>query len=303
MGKIFDIQKFSVNDGPGIRTLVFLKGCPLRCQWCSNPESQHSRFELMHYQNLCDLCGKCVIACPNDRIKIDKQVRIYEKAGCLTCGICVDSCPKSAMRLVGKDVEIEAVVSIAKQDYLFYLNSGGGVTIGGGEPLMQPEFLHELLFQLKEIGIHTAIETCGYAEWEVFEKISPYLDLFLFDVKHTNAEKHRKFTGKSNKLILQSLAKLLSQDVSIIIRIPLIPGFNDDSDTIRDICSFLAENDGMKSIQRVDLLPYHKLGTNKYRALAREYECDMLETQIASEVDDLEKIVQSFGFESKVEYL
>lgn len=303
MGKIFDIQKFSVNDGPGIRTLIFFKGCPLRCKWCSNPESQLSRFELMHYQNLCDLCGKCVQVCPNDQIKLENQERIYDKAGCLACGACVDSCSKSALRLAGKEVEIEELVSIAKQDYLFYLNSGGGVTIGGGEPLMQPEFLHELLYQLKEIGIHTAIETCGYAEWEVFEKISPYLDLFLFDVKHIDPDKHRIFTGKSNQLILQSLAKLLSRDVSVIIRIPLIPGFNDDSETINNICSFLSDNDGMKSIQRVDLLPYHKLGTNKYRALARDYELEKIETQIAADVDVLEKVVQSFGFESKVEYL
>lgn len=303
MGKVFDIQKFSVNDGPGIRTLVFFKGCPLRCQWCSNPESQQSRFELMHYQNICDLCAKCTEVCPNGQIIIKNNQRVYDTKGCLLCGKCVDTCSKTALRLAGRDETVSDIVSITKQDYLFYLNSGGGVTIGGGEPLMQPAFLKKLLFQLKEIGIHTAIETCGYAEWEVFNSIFQYLDLLLYDLKHIDSEKHLKFTGKSNKRILDNLSKLLIKDTSVIIRIPLIPGFNDDSDTIRGICSFLSDNDVKKTINRVDLLPYHKLGTNKYQALARNYELKTAETQIADDIKGLEEIVQSFGFESRIEIL
>ncbi len=257
----------------------------------------------MHYKDLCSFCGKCADVCPNDCIRIEGERRIYDKTNCIACGVCVESCPHSAIRLAGKHVAVEDVVSIVKQDYLFYLNSGGGVTIGGGEPTMQPEFLHALLARLKEIGIHTAIETCGYTDWGVFEKVLPCLDLLFFDVKHIDPVKHQKFTGKMNTPILQNLSKLLTKDVSVVIRIPLIPGFNNDPDTINGICTFLAKHDTQGSVKRVELLPYHKLGVNKYKALNRVYGLEMIETPLAADSEKLEKVVQSFGFDSRIEYI
>jgi choline trimethylamine-lyase activating enzyme len=302
-GKIFDIQKFSVNDGPGIRTLIFFKGCPLRCKWCSNPESQHVSFELLHYRDLCTSCGKCAEVCPNHCVQIDDGLRTYDKSGCIACGACVEPCPKSAIRLAGQDMTVEEIVSIVKQDYLFYLNSGGGATIGGGEPTMQPDFLHALLAQLTDIGIHTAMETCGYADFKIFERVSPLLDLFLFDVKHMDPEKHQHFTGKGNTPVLENLSGLLAVGAPIVVRIPLIHGFNDDPDAIRQICSFLASHDKKGSVKRVELLPYHKLGTNKYRALGRNYELEALRTPPVADIEALSKEIQLSGFESKIEYI
>ena len=240
VGKIFDIQKFSVNDGPGIRTLVFFKGCPLKCQWCSNPESQRRRVELMHFQDLCQLCEMCSKDCETDCIQIRDGKWGYNEEKCISCQSCAEACPSRAIRFAGKDITVEEVVSVADQDYLFYLNSGGGVTIGGGEPTMQPAFLCKLLQRLKELGIHTAIETCGHTDWQVFEELLPNLDLLLFDIKHIDPEVHRTFTGKSNQLILENFSKLLSNEVPMIVRIPLIPNFNDSKQCMADICSFVS---------------------------------------------------------------
>jgi glycyl-radical enzyme activating protein len=303
MGKLFNIQKYSVNDGPGIRTLAFFKGCPLSCKWCSNPESQKMNPEIMFFNNLCKLCGACEVTCENNCISVEKDTRKYERSDCRVCGNCVTACPNRTIRIVGKDYSVEEIVSIAKKDYLFYFNSGGGVTIGGGEPTMQPEFLNSLLSELKKTGIHTAIETCGHFQWDTFEKSLPLLDLVLFDIKHMDPGIHKKFTGQSNHLILENLARLLNKELSVIIRIPLIPGFNDDPDVMAGICKFLEKHDNYGSVKWINLLPYHKLGVNKYKALDKEYDLNGLETPVESDIQALKAVISSYKYECKVEYI
>ncbi len=303
MGTIFDIQKYSVNDGPGIRTLIFFKGCPLRCRWCSNPESQGISPEILFFDNICNRCGNCANKCQTRSIKIDSDIRFFDNSTCTICGACVNACPNRALRIAGKAADVDEIIAIAKQDTLFYFNSGGGVTIGGGEPTMQPEFLYSLLTELTNIGVHTAIETCGYSKWETFEKIAPLLDLILFDIKHMDGEIHKQYTGKSNELILKNLSRLLEMNVPIVIRVPMIPGFNVEADFIHDMCKFLNEFDNNQSIQHIELLPYHKLGLNKYQALNQPYLLEGTETPTASEMEVLRDIIVSCNYECKIEYI
>ncbi len=301
-GTIFNIQRYSVNDGPGIRTLVFFKGCPLRCAWCSNPESQSKNRQIMYFENLCSRCGACVAACSNGCIVIEDDNRVHDPNICTICGHCENACPNSAVKLVGEKMRIEEVIAIAEKDYLFYLNSGGGVTLGGGEPTMQAAFAAQLLSGLKGLGIHTAMETCGYTDWSIFEKLLPNLDLLLYDVKHCDPAIHRLQTGKSNARILKNLENLLKGDIPVIIRIPVIPGFNEDIGTMEDIVSFLSQHDG-GIIERVDLLPYHKLGIGKYAALDCSYQLEGSETPGDEVMADFKQIFIKKGFNTIVEYL
>jgi glycyl-radical enzyme activating protein len=305
VAKIFDIQKFSIHDGPGIRTLVFFKGCPLHCSWCSNPESQKSTCELMVYEQRCAFCGTCVDACPTQSIELVKgpsgHAHRVDRKRCRACGECVKVCPNDALRLAGREVSLDEVFSVILQDYLFYLNSNGGVTLGGGEPTMQPEFAQALLRKCKQHNIHTAIETCGYTEWNVFESSIEDLDLVLYDIKLMDAEKHRSYTGVSNERILRNAIRLLERDVSIVIRIPIIAGVNDSRENIAHMMEFLKRHDRRGRIQRVELLPYHKLGVNKYRALGRHYELGDRPKPSSGFLNDAELLVRSFGFESRIE--
>lgn len=301
-GTIFNIQRYSVNDGPGIRTLVFFKGCPLRCAWCSNPESQKKTRQIMVFDNLCTLCGTCAAVCPSNCITIQKDKRIYDSKNCDRCGQCESACPNSAVKLVGEKMRVGDVIAIAEKDYLFYLNSGGGVTLGGGEPTMQAAFAAQLLSGLKGLGIHTAMETCGYTDWSVFEQLLPNLDLLLYDLKHFDAAIHRRHTGKSNARILKNLVNLLQGDVPVIIRIPVIPGFNDDVGTMEDIASFLSQHKG-DIIERIDLLPYHKLGIGKYAALDIAYQLEGSETPDDEVMADFKQIFIKHGYDTMIEYL
>ena len=302
-GIIFNVQRYSVNDGPGIRTLIFFKGCPLRCEWCSNPESQHKQRQIMFFGNLCSCCGACTDACPNGCITVDNGNRVYNPANCDRCGCCQDMCPNSAIKLVGEKMRVEEVVTVAEKDYLFYLNSGGGVTLGGGEPTLQAPFAAQLLQELKVLGIHTAMETCGFSEWPVLERLTPNLDLLLYDVKHIDPTIHNRHTGKSNERILSNLKKLLKGKTPVIIRIPVIPGFNNDAQTMKEIASFLSQHNGSGVLERVDLLPYHKLGVGKYEALSCIYNLKDCKTPGDELMEDLKKIFVNQGFDTFVEYL
>ena len=301
-GIVFNIQRYSVNDGPGIRTLVFFKGCPLRCEWCSNPESQSRKRQVMYFENLCSHCGACVTACPQDCIFLTGEKRAYNPTGCLVCGACESDCPNTAVKVVGERMSIQEMVAIAEKDYLFYLNSGGGVTLGGGEPTMQPAFAARLLKELKAIGVHTAMETCGYTKWPVFEQLTPHLDLLLYDVKHFDPHIHQQHTGKSNARILNNLKHLLKENTPIIIRIPVIPGFNDNAQTMKNIASFLGRHDN-GIIERVDLLPYHKLGVGKYAALNCAYALEDCQTPDDDVMSGIKDIFVKKGFQTIVEYL
>mgnify|MGYP001540650927 FL=1 len=252
---IFDIQRNSFVDGPGIRTTVFFKGCNLRCKWCHNPESQSFEKQMLFYKDKCTGCGKCREVCPN------------HLQSCDFCGKCELYCPAEARKICGREYTSDEVLAEVIKDKAFYDNSGGGVTFSGGECMLQLDFLREILDKCKSAGIHTAVDTAGNVPWESFEKILPFTDLFLYDIKAFGAELHRKGTGVSNELILENL-KNLSGRADIIVRIPVIGGYNDNDEEIRQIADFLKQI----KIIKAELLPYHAMGEHKYTALGRNTE-------------------------------
>jgi pyruvate formate lyase activating enzyme len=269
-GLIFNLQRYSLHDGPGIRTVVFLKGCPLHCLWCCNPESQRMEPELEFRPSLCKKCGACISACPEDAIHPNVDCIPAEKINrgkCTLCGKCVSVCPNEALRISGQWMDPEKVFDECLKDADVYRRSGGGVTLSGGEPLFQPEFSLELLQKLFNRGIHTAIETSGFASWETFETIIPYIDLFLFDIKHTNSQKHAAITGIPNEGIIGNLNKLASRSKKIILRIPLIPGFNDDIENLNSIVKLSTS----LSINEINLMPFHQFGKEKYVRFGSQY--------------------------------
>jgi len=265
-GTIFDVQRYSLDDGPGLRTSVFLKGCPLRCAWCANPESQHMRPELLFFESSCLTCGTCVGACKaGSRSIADNHVQ-WDRQACTKCGDCVQICPAQATVWSGRRIAAGEVVQQVLRDLVFY-EDGGGLTLTGGEPLLQPAFAEALLRLAKVEQIHTAIETTGNAPWKTIELLQPYIDLWLFDLKHMDSQLHRHWTGLGNELILSNLRKLAQLGAPIRVRLPLIPGVNMDSDNLRQTADFVAKLGG--AVQSLDLLPYHKLARAKYEALGR----------------------------------
>lgn len=263
-GIIFDIQRYSLHDGPGLRTNVFLKGCPLRCQWCANPESQQMQPELALSEHNCIDCGQFADPCAGC------WVAAHASGGRATAlGERVAICPTGALHWVGERRSAGAVIAEVLRDAPFYA-AGGGMTLTGGEVTMQPDFAEALLRLAKGAGIATAMETCGHTQWAVFERLLPFLDLVLYDLKHVNSAVHRQFTGFGNELILDNLRRLAAQHAPLVVRVPLIPGFNADPVSLTAIAEFVAQLGA--AVQRVDLLPYHTLGKAKYRALGREYQ-------------------------------
>ena len=254
-GIIFDIAHGSFVDGPGIRTTVFFKGCNLRCAWCHNPESQAFSPELLHYRDQCISCGKCESICHRD--------------SCILCGTCALYCPVSARELCGKSVSLQEVMDEILIDRDFY-GQTGGLTVSGGECMLQPDFLESLLKAAKRKGIHTAVDTAGNVPWSVFERILPYTDLFLYDVKSMDSAVHRQYTGVENTLILQNLQELLRRRTPLWIRMPIIPGVNDTQQEMTALRSFLDQHG---QPEKIELLPYHAMGENKARALDREPVC------------------------------
>lgn len=249
---IFDIQRNSYIDGPGIRTTVFFKGCNLRCAWCHNPESQQAKPQMMFYQNKCTGCGKCKEKCPNALEKCD------------LCGKCTLFCPHDAREICGKEYTADEVLREVIKDKTFYENSGGGVTFSGGECMLQIDFLEEILRKCKENGIHTAVDTAGYVPYERFERILPYIDLFLYDIKCFDREKHKQYTGVDNELILENFKKLSAAGKPLWVRIPIVPTVNAQSEEMLGIKDFL-QTCGQP--EKIELLPYHPMGEHKYSVL------------------------------------
>lgn len=297
-GRVFNIQRFSVNDGVGIRTIVFLKGCPLKCKWCSNPESQESTIQLIYNEANCIKCGRCIKKCNKDAIYYEDNICKIHWDKCNNCGECVDSCFGKALELEGKDLTVEEVIIEIKKDYSHFLRSNGGLTISGGEPLMQKEFTRELLLEAKRNGINTAIETTAYAKEEDIKEILPLVDMFLLDIKSINNEKHIEFTGVSNEIILNNAKLIAKEGKEVIIRVPIIPKFNDDIKSIREIARFVR---ALEVVDMINLLPYHKLGVNKYRSLGRKYELDKLELLTEEKIARLKKEVVKEGLLCKIE--
>jgi len=297
-GIVFNIQKYSIHDGPGIRTVVFLKGCSLKCEWCSNPESNQTDIEIMYNSGICMLCKQCISVCTIDALKLDeeKQFININRIECDKCEKCVEICPTGALTLAGRYMSVEEVLQEVKKDILFYRKSGGGITLSGGEPGSQPDFSEAILKSVYSMGVHTAIETCGYYSYEILKRLVKWTDLFLYDIKHVDELKHIHGTGVSNKLILNNFRKLIEDGASVIVRIPVIPGFNASKEDMRLICQFLSKIDGFKEIH---LLPYHRLGDSKVISLGKAKKMRRKPLP-GKELLDLKEAVAQFGFKVQI---
>ena len=263
---VLDIQRFSLHDGPGIRTTIFLKGCPLNCIWCCNPESQSPRSELSYDVSKCNHCGLCITECPNDVFALANNRLSVDSLSCDFCGDCTTVCESEALKIYGYPLSPAAIIKETLKDRTFYEASGGGITLSGGECMMQPVFVLELLKAAKSEGLHTCIETCGFAQEANFAKILPYTDLFLFDFKMADQHKHKAYTGQSNELILRNLEFLNSNGAEIILRCPIIPGVNDTLEHFDHIAALYHK---LKGIKKVEVLPYHNFGDHKYEPIGK----------------------------------
>lgn len=278
-GTVFDIQKYSIHDGPGIRTTVFLKGCPLTCSWCANPESQKTSPQIGFKRRLCTSCGTCIATCTREAIREDDEFgRVIDYESCDLCLRCVNACPNGALETIGRLMDAASVVEEVCQDSVFYRRSGGGVTIGGGEPYDQPDFLLELVRSLRDEGLHVAVDTTGCARWQDIEATLPFVDLFLYDLKAVDERLHFELTGVSNRLILDNLRSLVERGKAVCVRVPVVPGYTDTPSNILAIGEYLAE---LGSSVTVTLLPYHKLGIGKYGRLGMKYSLGELEPPTA----------------------
>jgi pyruvate formate lyase activating enzyme len=287
---VTNIQGYSIHDGPGIRTVVFLKGCGLECQWCSNPECISPQPEVGFIKALCTKCGKCAEVCPDGALVCEagKLPRI-DRARCSGCGACSLVCSYKAIVLYGKQMDADEVFDAVHRDKIFYQASGGGVTVSGGEALLQPQLVCNLFKKCRRAGIHTCIETSGYAAESALTQVLPYTDYILYDLKHLNSEKHRRYTGKPNALILSNAKIVAASGVETLFRMPLIPGINNDLQNIRETADFL-HGLGDKAL-RIELMPYHRLGKGKYESLDRQY---LLSGLLSPEPDKLEAVTKAF---------
>ncbi len=296
-GIVSDIQRYSLHDGPGIRTVVFLKGCPLSCLWCANPESQPTTPQLMITAKPCIACEDCVRVCPQSAVSMDtgnpgQPEPIVDWSLCDLCLKCVEVCLPGTLTRVGEILSVAEVIDAITLDMPFYVRSGGGMTLSGGEPTKQAEFSSSILTNCQLQGIHTAIETCGYCTWERLEQLHPHCDLIYFDLKHLDADLHREFTGQSNKIILENFERLVKVHPNVIVRLPLVPGYNDDDEHLLHLTSYLAS---IQADLKVELIPYHKLGRSKYERLGLEFLLPDIPTVDDGQLAERQRFLQTHG--------
>ncbi|NPV47900.1 MAG: glycyl-radical enzyme activating protein [Armatimonadetes bacterium] len=295
-GIVFDIKRFAVHDGPGIRTTVFLKGCPLRCDWCHNPESQSSKPVVAQFRRNCIGCGKCIEACPQHGITAGEDGIVINRALCQSCGACTRVCVAEALVLRGQEMTVEQVMAEVEKDRAFYENSGGGMTLSGGEPLYQPEFALALLQAAKAAGLHTCLDTSGHAFWPVLEQMLPYVDMVLYDVKGMDPRRHQQYTGRSNRQILENLRHLTEDGVRVHVRVPVIKGYNDETGEMTELARYLRS---LKNTPSVELLPYHRLGEGKYESLGIR-NGHHREPPSREQVEALAALIRDLGLECQV---
>lgn len=296
-GIVFDIQKFSLHNGPGIRTTVFLKGCPLHCWWCHNPESQALGLEMMFQPRRCIRCGACEAICAQGAISRDNGIVTTDIEKCTLCRACVESCYAEAREIVGQEMTVAQVIAEIERDTVFYDESGGGVTFSGGEPLLQPKFLLALLQACKDREIHTSVDTCGFTTWDTLDSIREYVNLFLYDLKLMDGAKHRTFTGVPNELILRNLQMLSARGHDVVLRVPIIPGINDDDENVRQTGAFAVASPGLN---RVDILPYHHTAVDKYDRLKKAYELPAIRSPSDERMAEIAQILGGFGLQVKI---
>ncbi|MFH1998984.1 MAG: glycyl-radical enzyme activating protein [Planctomycetota bacterium] len=292
MGMIFDIKRFALHDGPGIRTTVFFKGCPLRCNVCHNPESQSFRSERFFRSNRCRGCGACETACKPGAVRMHEGSPLYDSGLCLRCGACATACVSEAVEIAGWEIDSRALSDLIGRDRIFFDESGGGVTFSGGEPLSQPDFLLETLKRCKAGSLHTAVDTSGYADWKTVDLIRPYTDLFLYDLKIMDEKKHRTMTGVPNSGILDNLGRLCETQAEILIRFPLIPGINDDEENLGAMGAFIK---ALPFRPDVEILPLHTMGREKYARLGRKNSFPQADLSMEKRCAKAADLLQSFG--------
>lgn len=293
---VTNIQKFSLHDGDGIRTTIFFKGCGLHCMWCHNPESQNYNPQLMRYEERCMKCGSCVKACPNDALSIGENGDIlFNRDKCKACGRCIDFCAYDALEIAGKYYTTDELVEEARKDIILYEESGGGVTLSGGEVMSQSaDFLLDLIKKLNRLGIKVDIDTCGFAPWSSYEKISDHVDTFLYDIKMINKEKHLEFIGEGLDVILDNLIRLNNLDTNINIRIPIIGKINDDLSEMQKVSDWLVKN--KIRVKQINLLPYHSAGSSKYERLGLDYQDERMSVPTEKRMEEIKDLFNKNGF-------
>lgn len=298
-GVVFNIQRFSIHDGPGIRTTVFLKGCSLRCGWCSNPEALRPFPEIITRDVKCIRSGKCVEACPEQAITVVENTRIIHWEKCNYCMKCAEVCPSGAIEAMGRTMTVAEVMDTVGRDASYYRRTGGGMTLSGGESLVQWQFALKLLQEAKRRGLHTALDTTGHADWEILDEILNFTDLVLYDVKHPDSARHQEATGVPNERILDNLRKTVAKaGPKVWVRHPLIPRFSDSEEELEELCELVLTL--KPQIEKICLLPYHKFGELKYAAMGKVYPWKEIPTICDERIGEFKKLVESHGIEVDV---